>query len=356
MSMHNEESRLLPITFIDPLAIDRPTYDSTVPARDSYQRRIDYLRISLTDRCNLRCVYCMPEVGMQFMPKDELLSNEELLRVVNACAQVGFRKIRLTGGEPTLRRDLVSLVAAIKAVPGIEHIAMTTNAIKLAPIAHQLKAAGLDRVNISIDSLDPQRFAQMTRGAKFADVWAGILAAEAAGLTPIKLNMVVVRGLNDHDVIDVAALTLTHDWDIRFIEVMPLSGVADVANDGVVASAELIGRIESEFGPIRDLGMHDADPAHRYRINGARGHLGFISSISEPFCSTCNRMRLTADGRLHLCLLRDNEVDLRGALRSGCGDDELMQIIRHAVYLKPWGHGLPDGVLPTLRGMSTLGG
>ena len=169
MAMHNEESRLHPITFIDPLAIDRPTYDSTVPARDSYQRRIDYLRISLTDRCNLRCVYCMPEVGMQFMPKDELLSNEELLRVVNACAQVGFRKIRLTGGEPTLRRDLVSLVAAIKAVPGIEHIAMTTNAVKLAPIAHQLKAAGLDRVNISIDSLDPQRFAQMTRGAKFTD-------------------------------------------------------------------------------------------------------------------------------------------------------------------------------------------
>ncbi|MFM2032584.1 MAG: hypothetical protein RLZZ297_1349 [Chloroflexota bacterium] len=354
--MQYDESRGQPITFIDPLTVSRPRYDDSVPAHDAHGRRIDYLRISLTDRCNLRCVYCMPEVGMQFMPKDELLTNAELLRVVHAAARVGFRKIRLTGGEPTLRRDLVPLVAAIHAVPGIEHIAMTTNAVKLAPIAQQLKAAGLDRVNISIDSLDPERFALLTRGARLADVWAGITAAEAAGLTPIKLNMVVVRGLNDHDVIDVAALTLSHDWDIRFIEVMPLTGVADVANDGVVPSAELIDRIASEFGPIADLGMHAADPAHRYQINGARGSLGFISSVSEPFCSTCNRMRLTADGRLHLCLLRDDEVDLRGALRAGCSDDELQQILRYAVDRKPWGHGLPDGVLPTLRGMSSLGG
>jgi cyclic pyranopterin phosphate synthase len=262
----------------------------------------------------------------------------------------------LTGGEPTLRRDLVPLVREIKAIDGIEHIAMTTNAVKLAPIAHDLKTAGLDRVNISIDSLDAERFAQMTRGARLSDVWAGINAAESAGLTPLKLNMVVVRGLNDHDVLELAALTLRHDWDIRFIEVMPLTGVADVANDGVVPSSELISRIESEFGPITDHGMHDADPAHRYQIRGAKGHIGFISSVSEPFCSTCNRMRLTADGRLHLCLLRDDEVDLRAALRSGVDDDELMQIIRHAVAIKPWGHGLPDGILPTVRGMSALGG
>lgn len=354
--MQYEENRLQPITLIDPLAISRPQYDTNRPALDNYGRRIDYLRISLTDRCNLRCVYCMPEHGMQFMPKDELLTNDELLRIVRLAAGVGFRKIRLTGGEPTLRRDLVSLVHNIKAIEGIEHIAMTTNAVKLAPIAHDLKAAGLDRVNISIDSLDPTRFAQMTRGARLSDVWDGIYAAEAAGLTPIKLNMVVIRGLNDHDVIDVAALTLKYDWDIRFIEVMPLTGVADVANDGVVPSSELIGRIESEFGPLADLGMHAADPAHRYQIHGAKGFVGFISSVSEPFCSTCNRMRLTADGRLHLCLLRDDEVDLRKAIRSGIDDAELMQIIRHAVAIKPWGHGLPDGILPTIRGMSALGG
>lgn len=182
------------------------------------------------------------------------------------------------------------------------------------------------------------------------------MAAEAAGLTPLKLNMVVVRGLNDHDVLEMAALTLTHDWDVRFIEVMPLTGVADVANDGVVPSQQLIHAIEGEFGPLTDLGMHAADPAHRYRIAHARGSIGFISSVSEPFCSTCNRMRLTADGRLHLCLLRDDEVDVRAALRHGVSDDELEQIIRHAVAIKPWGHGLPDGILPTVRGMSALGG
>ena len=298
----------------------------------------------------------MPEHGMQFMPKDELLSNDELIRVIRTTAAVGFRKIRLTGGEPTLRRDLVSLVAQIKAIPGIEHIAMTTNAVKLAPIAADLKAAGLDRVNISIDSLNAERFKHMTRGAKLSDVWAGITAAEAAGLLPIKLNMVVVRGLNDDDVIDVAALTLDRAWDIRFIEVMPLTGIAEVANDGVVPSSELIGRIEAEFGPLADLGMHAADPAHRYQIAHAKGSIGFISSVSEPFCSTCNRMRLTADGRLHLCLLRDDEVDLRAALRAGVDDAELMQIVRHAVAIKPWGHGLSDNVLPTIRGMSALGG
>jgi cyclic pyranopterin phosphate synthase len=251
---------------------------------------------------------------------------------------------------------LVSLVAQIKAIPGIEHIAMTTNAVKLAPIAADLKAAGLDRVNISIDSLNAERFKNMTRGAKLSDVWAGITAAEAAGLLPIKLNMVVVRGLNDDDVIDVAALTLDRAWDIRFIEVMPLTGIADVANDGVVPSSELIGRIEAEFGPLADLGMHAADPAHRYQIAHAKGSIGFISSVSEPFCSTCNRMRLTADGRLHLCLLRDDEVDLRAALRAGVDDAELMQIVRHAVAIKPWGHGLSDNILPTIRGMSALGG
>jgi cyclic pyranopterin phosphate synthase len=354
--MQYEENRLQPISLIDPLTTPRPRYASDQPAHDNYGRRIDYLRISLTDRCNLRCVYCMPEHGMQFMPKDELLSNDELIRVIRTTAAVGFRKIRLTGGEPTLRRDLVSLVAQIKAIPGIEHIAMTTNAVKLAPIAADLKAAGLDRVNISIDSLNAERFKNMTRGAKLSDVWAGITAAEAAGLLPIKLNMVVVRGLNDDDVIDVAALTLDRAWDIRFIEVMPLTGIADVANDGVVPSSELIGRIEAEFGPLADLGMHAADPAHRYQIAHAKGSIGFISSVSEPFCSTCNRMRLTADGRLHLCLLRDDEVDLRAALRAGVDDAELMQIVRHAVAIKPWGHGLSDNILPTIRGMSALGG
>lgn len=333
-----------------------PVYATDTPAHDSFGRRIDYLRISLTDRCNMRCVYCMPEQGMQFMPRPELLTTDELLRIVHAAARAGFRKIRLTGGEPMLRRDIVALIGAIKAIPGIEHIAMTTNGLRLKSSADALKSAGLDRVNVSIDSLDPVRFRFMTRGGKLDDVWAGIEAAQAVGLTPLKLNAVVVRGLNDHEVVDLAALTLHNNWEFRFIEVMPLTGVAGVAQDGVVSTAELIEQLEVAYGPLASLGQSHSDPARRYRIAGAAGTLGFISSVTDPFCSTCNRMRLTADGRLHLCLLRDNEVDLRGLLRSGASDAELEQLIRHAVMIKPWGHGLPDGVLPTLRGMSQLGG
>ncbi|EFO79132.1 molybdenum cofactor biosynthesis protein A [Oscillochloris trichoides DG-6] len=333
---------------------DHPTLGE--PAHDSYGRRIDYLRVSLTDRCNMRCVYCMPAVGMQFVPRPELLSNAELLLVLQAAAAVGFRKLRLTGGEPMLRPGLVELVAAIKAIPGIEHIAMTTNALRLRQLAEPLRQAGLDRVNISIDSLDPHKFRRMTRGGSLDEVWAGVRAADAAGLHPIKLNAVVVRGMNDDEVVQLAALTQTYPWELRFIEVMPLTGVAGLADAGVISSAELIAHVESHFGPLELLTHDPHDPARCYRIPGAPGRIGFISAVTEPFCSTCNRMRLTAEGRLHLCLLRDDEVDLRAALRAGASQTELEQIIRMAVSAKPWGHGLPDGVRPTLRGMSQLGG
>ena len=343
----------VPVTFFEPRAL--PAYATDTPALDSFGRRIDYLRISLTDRCNMRCVYCMPAVGMQFQPRPELLTNDELLLVVRAAATAGFRKLRLTGGEPALRQDLVELIRAMKAVPGIEQIAMTTNALRLRKLAEPLKAAGLDRVNISIDSLDPVKFRQLTRGGNLDEVWAGIRAADAAGLRPLKLNAVIVRGMNDDEVVELARLTIDRPWQVRFIEVMPLVGVADIADGGVVPSAELIERIDRELG-IEFLGWYGADPARTYTIPGAQGKLGFISSVSDPFCATCNRMRLTADGKLHLCLLRDNEVDLRGALRSGASDSEIEAIIRYAVHTKPWGHGLPQGIKPTLRGMSQLGG
>jgi GTP 3',8-cyclase len=333
-----------------------PAYDTDIPAHDSFGRRISYLRISLTDRCNFRCVYCMPAVGMQFLPRPELLTSDELLLVVRAAAAAGFQKIRLTGGEPTLRPDLVELVRAIKATPGISHIAMTTNALRLGKLAQPLKDAGLDRVNASIDTLDPQKFRQMTRGGKLEMVWDGIAEADRVGLHPIKLNAVVVRGLNDEEVPQLAALTLQYPWEMRFIEVMPLTGVAAVAEDGVVKSEELIAQLEAIHGPLESLGLAPSDSARRFRIPGAKGKLGFISSVSDPFCATCNRMRLTADGRLHLCLLRDDEVDLRAAIRGGASQDQIEQIVRHAVALKPWGHGLPEHVLPTLRGMSQLGG
>ncbi|NTU78239.1 MAG: GTP 3',8-cyclase MoaA [Chloroflexales bacterium] len=327
-----------------------------MPAHDRYGRRIDYLRVSLTDRCNLRCVYCMPSADMPFLPRPELLTNDELLMVLRAAAAAGFRKIRLTGGEPTLRHGIVELVRAIKAIPGIEHIAMTTNGLRLRALAGPLQAAGLDRVNISIDSLDPVTFRQMSRGGSLDEVWAGIWAAEEAGLHPMKLNAVIVRGMNDDEVVRLAELTRCHPWEFRFIEVMPLSGVAGLAEEGVVSTAELIARIETHVGPLEPDGQSAGDPARRYRIPGAPGTLGFISAVTDPFCATCNRMRLTADGRLHLCLLRDDELDLRAAVRAGASLDELEQRIRHAVALKPWGHGLPEGFQPTLRGMAQLGG
>lgn len=353
--MLNEDMRAtIPIYTAQPQPI--PTYPTDAPALDAYHRRIDYLRISLTDRCNLRCVYCMPAVGMQFMPRPEMLTTDELLLVVRAAAAAGFRKIRLTGGEPTLRPDLIDLVREIKAIPGIEHITMTTNALRLKKLAQPLKDAGLDRVNISIDTLDPQKFRQITRGGRLEQVWEAIEEADRVGLHPIKLNAVVIRGLNDEEVPQLAALTMRFPWEMRFIEVMPLTGVANVAQDGVVKSEELIAMLEAAYGKLEYIGAAASDPARRYRLPGARGKLGFISAVSDPFCATCNRMRLTADGRLHLCLLRDDEVDLRAAIRAGATQDEIEQLVRHAVAIKPWGHGLPEGVLPTLRGMSELGG
>lgn len=325
-------------------------------ALDAFKRRINYLRISLTDRCNFRCLYCMPEHGAHFAPRDQLLTDAELLRVVQAAAAVGFEKMRLTGGEPTLRRNIVELVRGIAATPGIREISMTTNGLRLVDLAAPLREAGLTRVNISIDSLNPEKFRTMTRGGDFARVWAGIEAAERVGFTPMKLNAVVVRNLNDDEVADLARLTLDQPWQLRFIEMMPLVGVGELAKQSVVPTTEIIANLEQVYGPLEFVGWFGSDPARTYRLPGGQGTLGFISSVTEPFCSTCNRMRLTADGKLHLCLLRDNELDLRDALRGGAADEDVQALIRQAVWLKPWGHGLPEGVKPTLRGMSELGG
>ncbi len=327
------------------------------PLVDPFQRTVRDLRISVTDRCNFRCTYCMPEEGMPWVPRDEILSFEEIHRVARiAVERFGFDSIRLTGGEPTIRRNLVELIGGIAQTPGIREVSMTTNALRLAQQADDLKAAGLRRVNISIDSLDADKFRMMTRGGDLRRVWAGIEAAERVGFTPLKLNTVVVRGLNDDEVCELARLTVERPWQLRFIEMMPLAGVGELAGSAVVASSEIIARLEAEFGPLEFVGWFGSDPARTYRIAGGLGTLGFISSVTEPFCATCNRMRLTADGKLHLCLLRDDELDLRAALRSGATDEDLEALIREAVFLKPWGHGLPDGIKPTLRGMSELGG
>ncbi len=324
--------------------------------QDSYGREIHYLRISLTDRCNYRCVYCMPERGVVFHPWEFHLTDEELLRVVRLASEVGFDRVRLTGGEPTVRPNLVPIVEGIAAIPGIREIAMTTNGQKLEQLAGPLASVGLNRVNISIDTLDAERFARITRFGKLERVWRGILAAESAGLTPIKLNAVIVRGYNEDDIVDLARLTLDNAWDMRFIEVMPLGSIANFQMDTLVPVAEMKARIESALGPLEPVEWDGHNPARPFRLRGGRGSIGFISSVSAPFCAGCDRMRLTSDGKLHLCLLRDDEIDLLEPIRAGASDDEIRALIARGVQTKPWGHGLAEEVHPENRIMSQIGG
>ncbi len=331
---------------------------SEIPAQiiDQFGRRLTYLRVSLTDVCNLRCVYCMPE-DMTFRPRRELMSDDEIITIVRLMADLGINKVRLTGGEPTVRPNVVEIVRQIAHIPGIHDIAMTTNAILLAQLAEPLARAGLRRVNISLDTLDPKKFRFITRWGSLDKVLAGIEAAEAAGLRPIKINAVVTRGFNDDEVVELAKLTLDRAWDIRFIELMPFGSEANFAQSAVVRSAETQEKIESVLGPMQPVPGHDPrDPARPFRLAGARGTIGFISSVSEPFCDSCNRLRLTADGKLRLCLLRDGEFDILTPLREGMKLTELKHAILDAAYYKPWGHQLPDGVIPQSRVMSQIGG
>ncbi|HVU18518.1 MAG TPA: GTP 3',8-cyclase MoaA [Candidatus Didemnitutus sp.] len=323
---------------------------------DAFNRDISYLRISLTDACNLRCVYCMPE-HMTFRPREELLSDQELRRLITLFGATGFRKIRFTGGEPTLRPGLVDLVRHAYATPGIEAVGLTTNGVLLDHLAGPLRAAGLRSVNISLDSLNDVTFRRLTRWGSLRDVRAGLEAAAGAGLR-VKLNAVVCRGINDgEDVVELARLTVAQDWQVRFIEQMPFGNNANFQTQSIVTEDELLGRLGAEFGPLELLSGGELDgEARMYRIRGARGSVGFISPVTQPFCAGCNRMRLTAEGVLRLCLLRDSEVDLRPVLRDGGGDDDLRDLILHAVREKPWGHGLAHQLIPSARGMSQIGG
>jgi len=324
--------------------------------RDQYGRELTDLRISLTDRCNLRCVYCMPAEGIDFRPPEELLRDDELLLLVRIAAECGVTKVRLTGGEPTVRPAIVDLVAAISAVPGIREVSMTTNGLLLEYLAADLARAGLRRVNVSLDTLDAEKFRRITRGGRVARVLAGIERAEGAGLRPIKLNAVVVRGFNEEEVVALARLTLDRPWEVRFIEVMPFGTVADVADAGIVTSEESMGRIEAALGPLEPLDLSGEDPARTYRLRDAAGTLGLISPVSQPFCSKCGRLRLTADGRLRLCLLRDDEVDLLTPLRAGTSYGEMKEIFAAGAYKRPFGHALAERLFPEKRVMIQIGG
>jgi len=298
----------------------------------------------------------MPAIGMKFQPRAELLTDDELLRVVRLCAEAGFTKLRLTGGEPTIRPHLVELVREMKAFPGIDEISMTTNALLLSRMAADLKAAGMDRINVSFDTLDPVRFKEMTRGGRFDLVWAGLEEADRVGLSPIKINSVVVKDQNEHEVGDLAALTLDRPWQVRFLEIMPMEGVGTVYDEGLITSQVTQSRLESRFGPLEPISSAPGDPARVWRIPGAPGTIGFISPVSDPFCSSCNRVRLTADGKLRLCLLRNDEIDVRDMMRSGADDGALERQIRRGIWRKPWGHGLAEGDRNIGRGMSQIGG
>jgi len=328
-----------------------------MPYLDNFNRPISYLRISITDRCNLRCVYCMPPEGVSWRLHHEILRYEEIELIVRAAASLGISKVRLTGGEPLVRLGFVEFVRMLARIPGIDDLAMTTNGTLLAQYAAELAQAGLKRVNVSLDTLQHERFRQITRRGDLATVFEGIYAAREAGLVPLKLNTVVVRGLNDDEVVDLARLTLEGDWHVRFIEWMPLGTNAAWASDGYVSVGEVRRRIEDALGKLVPAKVRVGNgPARYYRLSGAVGTIGFISPISEHFCYQCNRLRLTADGRLRPCLLSDYEIDLRTPLRQGADLAEIRELLIRSIRAKPDRHHLDESVSPRERAMSEIGG
>jgi GTP 3',8-cyclase len=327
------------------------------PLADAFNRPITYLRVSVTDRCNLRCVYCMPEAGLPWIPKREILTYEEIAHIVAAGASVGVRSVRLTGGEPLVRRDLSTLVAKLAAIPGIDDISLSTNGLMLADVATELAAAGLRRVNISLDTLRTDRFFAIARRPGLDRVLAGIDAAIEAGLAPLKLNCVVMRGMNDDEIGDFAELTRGRPIYVRFIEVMPVEENLDLQRDAYISADEILERVREGRGiqPVRGPGGNG--PARYYAFPGAAGAVGVISPLSHDYCETCNRVRLSADGRLRLCLFGDHEIDLRTPTRSGADRAQIAEILRGAMYIKPERHHLRLGEQASaMRAFSEIGG
>lgn len=324
---------------------------------DAFDRPITYLRISVTDKCNLRCVYCMPESGLPWLQRSEILSYEEIAEIVRAAASVGVRTIRLTGGEPLVRRDLHRLVRAIAAVPGIEDIALSTNGVLLEEQIGELVAAGLRRVNVSLDTLRPDRFEALAKRPGLERVLAGIDAAIAAGLAPVKLNCVVLRGQNDDELSAFAALTKERAIFVRFIEVMPVHENLGLQRETFVSSDEILERVASIGDLLPVNGPHGNGPARYFAFEGAPGAIGVISPLSHDYCDRCNRVRLTADGRLRLCLFGDHHLDLRSPLRAGASLEELAQLFGSAMAIKPERHHLQLGETSSqMRAFSEIGG
>jgi len=326
----------------------------TAALKDQFGRSIEYLRISVTDRCNFRCLYCMPVEGLPWLPKAEILSYEEIAEVVRQLAPLGLRRLRITGGEPTIRPDLHKLIRMLRDVPEIEDIALSTNGAKLPELAPILRDAGLDRLNMSADSLRPDRIAKIARRNVAFDPTAAAEAAERAGIGPIKINVVVMRGINDDEIEDFARLTIDHPWHVRYIELMPVGEMSGLTWEHVVPSDEILARVGSlgvladDAGPAKGNG-----PARYYRFAGAAGSVGVITPMTHTYCATCNRVRLTADGRLRTCLFGDHEVLLRDAIRAKL---PLEPLFRDALANKPKEHALLQMKVGGLRALSQVGG
>ncbi|MEW6665269.1 MAG: GTP 3',8-cyclase MoaA [Thermodesulfobacteriota bacterium] len=321
------------------------------------ERTINYLRLSVTDRCNLRCMYCMPEEGVQFVPHEDVLTYEEILRVVRVSTEAGIRKVRLTGGEPLVRKGFVPFLEKISGIAELEEITLTTNGVLLEDFARDIQKCGICRLNISLDSLQAERFRRITGRDYHARTLAGIRTAERLGFHPIKINVVAMRGVNDDEILDFARLTLENPYHVRFIEFMPVGRGNGWNQERFISIEEIRHRIES-LGPLERVGNNALDgPASMYRLRGAIGEIGLIGALSHHFCDRCNRLRLTADGHLRGCLFSDSETDIRVALRTGDPDSRLLQLIQLAIRNKPADHGGMHGEpRKCVRSMSSIGG
>jgi cyclic pyranopterin phosphate synthase len=326
---------------------------------DSFGRVATDLRVSLTDRCNLRCAYCMPAEGLDWLPSPALLTDDELARLIAIAVQrLGVTEVRFTGGEPLLRRGLPAIVARTAALRPRPEISLTTNGIGLARLAGPLHQTGLDRLNVSLDTLSPQTFATLTRRDRLSDVLAGLAAAAAAGLAPVKVNTVLMRGVNDHEAASLLRFCLEHRYQLRFIEQMPLDAQHGWRRADMVTADEILAALSAEFSltPADPAGRGSA-PAETFLVNGGPDRVGVIGSVTRPFCDACDRVRLTADGQIRNCLFATDESDLRGPLRAGADDDQLAAAWRRAVAAKLPGHGINDpGFLQPARPMSAIGG
>ncbi len=323
---------------------------------DPYGRKIDYLRISVTDLCNLRCIYCMPSEGVEPVKHKDILTYEEIIKIVRIATSIGIRKVRITGGEPLARKNITYLISSLGTINGIENITLTTNGVLLEKFADEIAKAGLNRVNVSLDSLRPERYKEITRGGSVDVVLRGIEKAEKAGLKPVRINMVPIRGFNNDEIEDFARITLEKSYQVRFIEFMPI-GAREMWSPEKYIPVNEIKSVVERIGHLTPVKARKEGPARYFRFEGAPGVIGFINAVSHQFCSECNRLRLTADGKLRPCLFSETEIDLKTPLRSGVPDSEIEKLVRLSIKVKPQKHNIDcrDGSA-FLKPMSRIGG